>query len=316
MNKGIKIILYIILTLLLILGLHKLIKIIKSLKNTKNALNYVWYNKLYCGQNRCPAKIIDMDPQSNNVSLEWNTNVAKYCANLIIRIEEAGLSKTTPLYPKDIKLLSELYNIPTDPVFGAIFLDNDTIWIVLRGTQTPKEWTQDITYGQENISNTQTSLKFLKNLNTYPLVHKGFTDAYNNFREKVINTLKNNSFKKIVICGHSLGAGISTIIGADLINEGYNSDNNYTTVIYNFASPRVGNTDFCKLISENIPLYRIVNTSDLVPTLPPSVSPNFIDNSTPYIYTHCGEAKYFTDNRFSVLNNHMMDSYRNGLDLL
>ena len=98
-----------------------------------------------------------------------------------------------------------------------------------------------------------------------------------------------------------------------MVNSGYGSNKGYITVVYNFASPRVGNPDFCDIINTTLPVYRIVNTADIIPTLPPSVSPNFLNNEKPYIYKHCGIGKYFTDNWSSLLNNHLMNVYNNSL---
>jgi len=64
----------------------------------------------------------------------------------------------------------------------------------------------------------------------------------------------------------------------------------------------------------NLPLYRIVNTSDVAPTFPVSVSPNFDDPENPFIYDHCGNAVYFTDNWKSLVNNHTLAVYVNWLD--
>lgn len=126
------------------------------------------------------------------------------------------------------------------------------------------------------------------------------------FRKELLDTLlkiDKDKNKKIIVSGHSLGAGISTVVGADLANDGYK------VVVYNFASPRVGDQNFCKLISSlKLKIFRVV-----IPTLPPSVSPNFKDPENPYQYIHCGILKAFSDSWKSLLNNHLMGVYINAL---
>ena len=78
------------------------------------------------------------------------------------------------------------------------------------------------------------------------------------------------------------------MVGAELKQQGY------STVIYNFASPRVGNKAFCNIInSMDVKIFRIVNTADVIPTLPLSVSPNYTKGNAnyPVMYAHCGELK-------------------------
>ena len=89
---------------------------------------------------------------------------------------------------------------------------------------------------------------------------------------------------------------------------------NYDTVVYNFASPRVGDKIFSDKVNMYLPLYRLINTCDIIPTVPYSVSANYKKPEYPFYYEHCGKAIYFTDNMKSVLNNHLINVYLNNLD--
>jgi predicted lipase len=190
--------------------------------------------------------------------------------------------------------------------------------ISFRGTLSSKEWEQDFTYQQESMFQKQTvkqiTLDFLTTVSgKVANVHKGFVDVYMKFRNDLSSTLLKinpNKNKKIIISGHSLGAAISTIAGADLVQSGYKD-----VGVYNFASPRVGDQTFADLVNIELklPVYRLVNISDMVPNMPPSVSPNFEDYDNPYMYVHCGKMVYFQINRLSVLNNHLIPAYMTGL---
>ena len=68
----------------------------------------------------------------------------------------------------------------------------------------------------------------------------------------------------------------------------------YNVLVYNFASPRVGDNNFCNMIDKiyKLPLFRLVNMCGIVPNSPPPVCPNFQDKDNPYLYLHCSKAIY------------------------
>lgn len=278
----------------------------------KKAIKLALTNKLHCGQNICPLSIIDL-PIPIQTDISYNTSMAKYLANLIIRIENSVKYQSPFQNPKILQKKMNVYSTDKTPVFGMLWINGDVAYIAFRGSIKTEEWIKDFTYSQETFPKykkmNQNKAMFLSNSdNNPPMVHSGFLKIYNNFREKLLNKLKNLKPKQILVTGHSLGAAVSTICGLDLKILGYNS------IVYNFASPRVGDDKLCTLVkTSNLPLYRIVNTCDTVPTLPPSIAPNFQNAEQPYIYTHCGKALYFTDNWKSVLNNHLMGVYIKGI---
>jgi triacylglycerol lipase len=319
--KPLKIFLLFLLFVIMGAFAYLITKFILAYLNAKKAFKACLFNKNQCGQKECtpPADMLH-PPLPAVVSLsQWQTSTAKYAASLIYIIEKAANdeNKPKPSYPKELTLQKELYNSKEDPVFGAVLSDDNFIWIALRGTISSREWVQDFTSQQEAFldskSATQVKLQFLTTTTDglSPSVHKGFVDAYTNFRKDLLDTLEKidtDKSKTIIVTGHSLGAGISTIIGTDI------TDNGYKAVVYNFASPRVGDNVFCDLIkSLKLTIFRIVNTADIVPTLPLAVSPNFKTTDKPYEYTHCGVLMAFTDNWKSILNNHLMAVYMTAL---
>jgi triacylglycerol lipase len=302
--------------------LYLIIKITSMYFNAKKAIYGAWFNTKYCGEKKClPSEdqLNEKLPTDINLS-KWNTEVAKYCSIIIYSIEKAAQNNIKPVYPKDLVIQKELYNNTEDPIFGAVFTQGTNIWISFRGTLSEKEWEQDFMYQQESMldkqSIEQVSMDFIKTVSgKVANVHKGFLDVYMKFRNDLSTTLKNlnpDKKMKIIISGHSLGAAISTIVGTDLIQSGYNVG------VYNFASPRVGNKIFSDFVDNELklPLYRIVNISDIVPNMPPSVAPNFNDTKNPFIYSHCGTIVNLQQNRLSVLNNHLISAYMSGLQEL
>lgn len=284
--------------------------------NYKDAVNNAWFNTNHCGEKMCPSES-PIPEQPIEINLEdWDPDIAKYSAEIVYRIIKAGIDNLEIEYPPELNVIKELYNNDEDPVFGSIVQSSDDspIWICFRGTQTNNEWSQNLKMQQEayKSSSDQTEFKIGNNSNEPPLIHKGFMEIYNNIRKEILDTLEktnNDKSRVIVVSGHSLGAAISTIVGFEL------SQKKYQVVVYNYASPRIGNKVFSDLINNSsFNVFRVVNTEDIVPNLPASVTANFKDVDKPFIYMHCGILKSFTDNWLSKLNNHFITIYMKGLE--
>lgn len=276
----------------------------------KKALQTTIYNKLGCGEIYCLSQIVDL-PIPDQKDQTFNIKVARFLADLIVRISRAVDEPFTQ--PDTLKNELLMYDSKKNPIFGVLWSYKGIAYIAFRGTMEPQEWIQNFTYRQTSFPKSnkmkQQNALFLNNSKKSPNIHSGFLEVYNNFRNDLIDKLKQLKPIQVLIGGHSLGGAIATICGLDLKILGYN------TIVYNFASPRVGDHLFCDLINKSkLPLYRVVNTSDVAPTFPVAVSPNFDDPENPFIYNHCGDAIYFTDNWKSLINNHTLAVYVNWLD--
>ena len=284
---------------------------IQTLMN-KKAIEIPFYNKLQCGEIYCPRPIVDL-PIPSQVGTAYDKKVARYLADLSVRISSAADESFRA--PLTLTHELDMYDSKENPLFGVLWSNNGIAYISFRGTLEKQEWMQNFTYEQTPFTHDQKTkqqhaLFFgISDEKSSPAVHSGFIQVYNNFRNDLIHKIKQLNPSQILIGGHSLGGAIATICGLDLKIMGYNA------IVYTFASPRVGDDAFCDLVVKNrLTLYRIVNTSDVAPTFPVSVSPNFQDPENPFIYTHCGEAVYFTSNWKSITNNHIMSVYINWLD--
>jgi len=317
-----------LLVLLIIAGLaYLIINIIILYFKGKNALNETFFNTKFCQQERCqPTSFQLVQTLPINISFNrWRKDIAKYCSIIIYSIAEAAFNNVKPVYPTALVMKKELYNDKNDPIFGVIFTQENNIWVSFRGTFSKEEYKKDFQYKQESLffsnSLSQSKLDFLKTSNNSSVnVHAGFEEVYLNLRDDLLSTIKSISnsnpyLQNIIISGHSLGAAIATLAGIDLAQSGYAN-----VGVYNFASPRIGDSTF-KSVVDNIygsnkplPVYRIVNISDIIPNLPTSVSPNFDDPSNPYMYDHCGTMIYFQKNRLSILNNHLIPVYMEGIE--
>jgi hypothetical protein len=281
----------------------------KKLKQSQKSIKYTFYNNLY--DEKFP-KIQELTIPIQNEKV-YNIDVAKYCADLILRISNTANKISPEIYiPKGQTFLKNLINIKDTSTFGVMYKDsNNIVWISFRGTINTEEMIQDLNYTQNSLdnyqnSNVQRSLN-LKGIALQPQIHEGFLDVYNNIKNDMFKVLDGINPSQIIVSGHSLGAGVATIAGVDLVNKGYN------TVVYNFASPRVGDSLLKDFVEKNLTLFRFVNNSDIIPSLPPSVSPNFNDVKKPYFYIHCGKPFYMTQNWKSINNNHTLGVYIDGL---
>lgn len=163
----------------------------------------------------------------------------------------------------------------------------DVAVIAFRGTDGFHDW----------LSNADHDLVSVDGCKHDPKVHEGYLKIYNQLHENhVLPWLKQNkAIRNIIITGHSLGAALATLCAYCLLD--------CNIELITFASPRVGNVDFCMLLEQRLKNnLRIVNTEDIVPTLPlPTDTQGF---------SHCGTLLAFTHNSKSVIDNHAMSLYK------
>lgn len=313
MDKTLKTVICLVVASLIFYLVYRIVKLLITYSETTSALSKSINNSNYCNTQRCiptASQLVEVLPITITTS-EYQNDVAKYSSLIVYSIENGGETKTAPLYPAALTIVKELYTYSGDPVFGVIATTDNTIWISFRGSFSYTDWKQDLEYKQEPLC-LNSDFQFAQPTCPYGKIHSGFANVYMTFRKELLESLAliNPGTKNIIISGHSLGAAVATLVGVDLAQFGYTN-----IAVYNFASPYVGDESFKELVDDTLklPVYRIVNTCDIVPVLPLSVSPNFLDNSKPYIYVHCGIAKSFQKNRLSIVNNHLIPVYMEGL---
>ena len=157
--------------------------------------------------------------------------------------------------------------------------------LVFSGTIYPSEWYDDADIKQIAPTN-------LSNYSDGILVHRGFYNIYNSMRDRIKELLlEQPPRQQLVITGHSLGAALATLCYFDLANR------ENSAILYSLAAPRVGNIPFASFLSQRSQVYRIFNTEDLIPDLPPPIIFNLI-------YEHNDNNIAFTSNLESYSKNH------------
>lgn len=159
---------------------------------------------------------------------------------------------------KAIDLSRQSYDVHSylkNSVAGVIEENEDEVWFGFRGSYTLKSWIFNINlasgtypYGNDNCSKVR--------------IHQGFADAYKQARDIVLESAR--GYKKVYLCGHSLGAAIALVAAVDIQ---YNLK--VVPEVYGFGCPNVGNKYWIASLNRRVPtvyLYRIL--TDPVPYLP------------------------------------------------
>lgn len=198
-------------------------------------------------------------------------------------------------------------------LIGAAFKYQDIHWIVFRGTINLYDCLRDT-----KTSQIKPDWPLIKNSGE-PMIHSGFGSLYSELREQMvdwINTLPADS--KVIVSGHSLGAGLAVLCASDQI---FSQKLNTPVIIYTFGCPRVGNTDFISVLNNNdgdaTPVcYRIANTDDVVVNTPLPITIRPLHPRSPYIYEHYGIPVLYNLNRYSYFKNHSIYTYYDMLNTL
>ncbi|MCP2226683.1 lipase [Pseudomonas sp. FSL W5-0299] len=94
--------------------------------------------------------------------------------------------------------------------------------------------------------------------------HQGFYKAYKAMSKFVQVYLDQfHTGQKIIICGHSLGGAIATLLAEALRR----SPNAYDILLYTYGSPRAGDADFVNG-AVGLAHHRMVNSNDPIPSVP------------------------------------------------
>jgi triacylglycerol lipase len=189
-----------------------------------------------------------------------------------------------------------------DVYFGFAATSAQYNIIAIRGTLSAFEWLLDA-----DIPQVPVPLVWFNN-GKFQLakVHLGFAIFYALLIEQILDAF--NKFDNSLPClvtGHSLGAGLATMVAPSLkiANTGCDVET------YNYASPRVGNAAFAgaysELISES---YRVVNLSDLIPMLPPTTIAGFSYADVPTEWSFLNQTGNIAGNHALIGTNNYTDA--------
>lgn len=134
--------------------------------------------------------------------------------------------------------------------------NDDHLIVVFRGSSDLKDWFANFQAVRDPGPLEQSK------------AHEGFQDALYPAVIKLTETI--DKFKtgnqRLWVTGHSLGGALGSLYAGMLI------ENDYPVYgIYTFASPRPGDGAFASALNNRVigPHYRVINSGDIVPHLPP-----------------------------------------------
>jgi len=158
----------------------------------------------------------------------------------------------------------------------AFIIENNELIIVFRGSDSGTDWLHN----------------FMVTKSEYPIdsgvyVHTGFLlkilSIKDTLKQKIKKYIEENSIKKVVFTGHSLGHSciLAAYVSFDIIGD-------IPIEIITFGGPYVGNDKFKEAIEERCECTRIVLDRDIVSRMP----------SIPgYGYVHCGKPIQIRDDQ-------------------
>lgn len=213
---------------------------------------------------------------------------AHICADLIGRVEKS----TTMLTPPPAFELIKTFTDPTSPFAVGIFRSDKCVVVTASGFRPADDWSPVFLASQMLI------------LNTKHMVHTRFSQWDQPFLSKVYGVLNELKPQRLVFTGHSLGAAAAGLFLYYFNDQGVFIPQEIA--LYTFASPRIGNLEFCQALEQECRIFRLVNTVDHIPTLPLAVTPGPV---VPFQYTTPGDTIQYELNKGSWNNNHAISNY-------
>jgi triacylglycerol lipase len=185
--------------------------------------------------------------------------------------------------------------------FVAVGGDPKTAVVAIRGTATATEWWDDLHWDLVPFARVQAGGK----------VAEGFSDIYNTFgtmipgqqqSARASGTFAADVAQAVatgfaadldpslptVVCGHSLGGALATLLVADL-----SANTPLRPQAWTFASPRVGDAVFAARYGGlSTVSWRIYNLVDVVPYFPFDTSDNYQPVTAGYAINSLGKARW------------------------
>ena len=189
---------------------------------------------------------------------------------------------------KQLTLKENMFKLNLTDI-GIIFTPkNDLVIIAFRGTESIWEWLKDFDAPQDNFTFGNTSL----------LVHKGIGEIYKALRTQISSYLNNITTKpQIVVMGHSLGAALCQMVALDLALQGYPIH-----LVCAIAPPRWASRNARDTYkSYNLNSYGVINTNDIVPSLPLQFMPEILHKEW-YCYSQIGTIDESSKNKMILFD--------------
>ena len=253
------------------------------------------------------------------LALGENGFPADYCQNIsmflvshlsLFYAQASGSSFDGPRI-QDMYKSKYIYTDLSEYPFGIVFgvPEHDTTVIMLRGTRGRRE--SQIGMRTDCDVFQQTSQE---KMHKYIRFHKGFMVQYMLIKRQLIDCMLTFSHKRLLLCGHSLGAAIINLVLYDFVSNRVFSERNVYAI--NYGSPRTGNREYAAWVERRgIRLHTVQNSSDVFSNIPLPTMPvipfslidlmriGIIKRKRVTFYCHAGNLHLFC----SVTGSSLMD---------
>lgn len=225
--------------------------------------------------------------QSNPpIDTRWAVALTRFCAATYVQYATPSQFAVPAGYTL-VAAFTGTDQLKVTAPFGFIAESASAVVIAFRGTQGTTEW----------ITDSDVSFRRFPFAPNAGSTHDGFTGIYASMRERILTSLRRvPTGRPLYVTGHSLGAALATLHAMDAaVNLRFPS-----LLMYNFASPRVGDRRFVARYNEVVKnSVRFVNTADIVPKLPSTVTG----------YEHVQVPWDFTTDTGTRAGNHALKTY-------
>ncbi|NCW89254.1 MAG: lipase family protein [Rhodocyclales bacterium] len=248
-------------------------------------------NCLQCGADEC--HVAPTDAPLLGASAFPSPAFFESAMNAVLRLTTAVDDGRAFTSPPQASLLG-LVSLRQDPALGAVLATTQgECWVVLRGSKYLQDWFYDARQNQVPCE-------------LGGQVHQGFHSVFQAVRLQVKDRLPADGLEDVVLTGHSMGAAVATLLALDLRR----ARPELRVTLLTSACPRIGDEAFCREVDRLVRRHKTIrNDSDLIPTLPAAVTPNFRNPFRPFFYGRCGETVLFHENFKSSTENHYITNY-------
>lgn len=182
----------------------------------------------------------------------------------------------------------------------ALVAETDKFVVVaFRGT-TSKDDMRTNLQARFNVAKTQIEGRPIE-------VHSGFYAAFRKVESQLRELLATSGTKPIYITGHSLGGALALVASAALGGKpepGKPALGDRIAAVYTFGAPRVGTHKFAEIVKA--PHYRIVNSGDIVPFVPPIWLRRYVHTGIPVLLKKGSDRPIFRSPKGAALAGGLM----------
>lgn len=135
-----------------------------------------------------------------------------------------------------------------------------SIYIVFRGSSDLENWVA-------NVDIIKVDYPYCDKCEVHKGFYKAAMEVFPDLFNAVQSLRKQFPSYKVVVTGHSLGGALATLTAMEYLQN----DPSASILLYNYGSPRVGNTQFAEWYSANMKVRaRVTHHKDIVPHIPTS----------------------------------------------